>query len=179
MSLRVKTQKLRTQSGVWETLRKPSDSGASGGPFPLQLLPLAPALSSSRRAGSPRWPWALELSPPCRRGACTYVSTVTCTPTWPPSLSPLYLWRVPTPTCLTMLSFEVPVGVGEALEPSTWTPPHSPQGAGGVSRHPRSGKRGLRVQKAEVGLTLNWFFLPRREGAWGLSEYLGEDTEFL
>lgn len=160
-----------------------SDSGAKAtgawGPFPLQSLPLAPALSSPRRAGSPRQPWAPELGPPCRRGAQTYVSTVTCTPMWPPSPSPLYLWRGPAPTSLTMLSFEVPVGVREALEPSTWTPPHSPQGAGGVSRHPRSGKRGLRVQKAGVGLTLNWLFPPRREGARGLSEYLGEDTERL
>ena len=47
----------------------------------------------------------------------------------------------------------------------------------GPGRQPRSGKRGLRVRKAGVGLTLNWLFPPRREGAWGLSEYLGEDTE--
>lgn len=48
------------------------------------------------------------------------MSTVTCTPMWPPA-PPLYLWRGPAPTSL-LLSFEVPVEVrGGYRVPSTWT----------------------------------------------------------
>ena len=101
--------------------------------FPLQSLPLPP------EGSPPQGGLGLQSSALPAGEVHAPVSTVTCTPTWPPSPSPLYLWRVPAPTSLTMLSFEVPVGVREALEPSTWTPPHSPQGAGGVSRQPRSG----------------------------------------